>query len=220
MENNTLATPDTLNSLMEFDSPIRSHGDGTITEYLPTVYAPECYIDVDSDGSITDEMESAWIEGLRREGWELMRGYTGQYSYNGPIMHPSEFIGGGLARHILETPGVYVAVAVEVDCGYVEEFCTEESGCSCEPAGWAIAYREEYNGPMTEVYHYGNERRVTEWPSVQALEAHLLPQAEHATDPDTRAARRRNTEALIATLRAGNTATWSGWSTYTPSDVA
>lgn len=75
------------------------------------------------------------------EGWELLSGFTGQYGYNGPVMHASEFIGGGLERHILETPGYWVATVVESDCQYKEPNCNEDSGCNCDPAGWAVAHK-------------------------------------------------------------------------------
>jgi len=79
------------------------------------------------------------------EGWELLSGFSGQYSYSGPIMHNSEFVGGGLERHILETPGYWVAVVVESHCQYTQENCSEESGCDCDPAGWAVAHKEFTN---------------------------------------------------------------------------
>jgi hypothetical protein len=63
----------------------------------------------------------------------LLDGFSGQYGYSGPIMHPSEFIGGGMERHIRETPGLYVAVVVtdlDVDDG------------DDDAVGWAVAYRE------------------------------------------------------------------------------
>lgn len=120
-----------LNEIMEFDRVIMAAEDGTITEPVDVnVYAD---LNVTNDG--TDEFDIS-------EGWELLKGFTGQYSYNGPVMHPSEFIGGGLERHIRETPGYYVALVVEGRCDYDgTTVCTEDSGCDCEPAGWAIAYK-------------------------------------------------------------------------------
>lgn len=60
-------------------------------------------------------------------GWNLLTGYTGQCGYNGPVMHPSEYIGGGMERDILANPGWYVVTAVMGDEDY-------------EPYGWAVAY--------------------------------------------------------------------------------
>jgi len=70
--------------------------------------------------------------------WSFVDGFSGQYGYRGPIMHVSEYLGGGMADHVLETPGIYVVVVVEVlddpDWDYTNE--------NPEPAGWALLYRE------------------------------------------------------------------------------
>lgn len=144
-----------LNELMEFDRVIRVAEDGTITK----PHDIHCYADLNVAPNGNDEFDLS-------DGWELLKGFTGQYSYNGPVMHASEFIGGGLERHIRETPGYYVALVVEARCDYEKHtkqysqfganllcscgatYCEDESsacdveqGCDCEPAGWAIAYR-------------------------------------------------------------------------------
>lgn len=49
-------------------------------------------------------------------------------------MHNSEYIGGGMERDILSTPGYYVALV----CYYFPE----EEGGDMESEGWAVAYRE------------------------------------------------------------------------------
>ena len=107
----------TLNDLMEFDHVVIV-ADGVATSYNGPAYAPEVY----------------WSEGEPEEtkvdGWTLETGWTGQYSYNGPHMHPSEFIGGRLADYVLETDGLWVAVVVED--------ITDQDN----PVGWAIAHRE------------------------------------------------------------------------------
>jgi hypothetical protein len=102
---------------MEFDHPIRVHGDGTVSDGLTGVYAP----------TLTDER-------LDDPRWTFFsRGYTGQYGYRGPIMHNSEFIGGGLAEDILAEPGVYVAIVANwsPECG-------NEDPCTCTTEGWAV----------------------------------------------------------------------------------
>lgn len=106
-------TVDNLNNLMQSDHVIEVHKDGTVTE--PSgIYAPD-----------VTEMGPAFGVAID-SGWELLNGFSGQYLYSGPVMHPSEFIGGGLARYILETPGIYVAVTVrDID--------------SDDDAGWAVA---------------------------------------------------------------------------------
>ena len=104
----TEVTAATLNRAVEFDSPFRVNDDGTITTSLPDVYAPECYVPVDDDGQECGPPET-WV------GWSFVGGWSGQQSYSGPIMHPSEYLGGAMARWVLETPGVYVVCAVETD---------------------------------------------------------------------------------------------------------
>lgn len=122
-------TRNSLNDLMEFDHVVRVHDDGTITEPAG-IHAPEVFVGTDDDGSILPENEREMLADLKRAGWSLMRGYTGQSGYRGPIMHPSEYIGGGLERDIRAAPGWYVAVVVE-------------TADSDDPAGWAVAYRED-----------------------------------------------------------------------------
>lgn len=109
---------------VEFDCPFRVGHSGTVYEDVPNVYAPEVY------HSDTDDVEVA------DDRWEPLTGYTGQYSYSGAVMHPSETLGGHLADDILTTPGVYVLVVVEV---------LDED----EPAGWAVLRytdRGQHNG--------------------------------------------------------------------------
>jgi hypothetical protein len=126
----------TLDSLMEVDHVVRVHPDGTITEPRD-VHAPEVYVDTDADGQILPEHDAAMIKMLREHGWILMNGYSGQQGYSGPIMHPSESIGGGIERDIRERPGLYVVVIVT--CNGPDDDGDSES----EPAGWAVAYRED-----------------------------------------------------------------------------
>ena len=106
-------TRDTLNSVMEFDSVVYSHGDGTISNALG-VHAP-------------DVVE--YGEGLESDlgGWEAVNGYSRQYSYGGPVMHPSEYLGGAMAEYVLENPGNYAMVVVQ-----------DGDDLDGEPAGWAL----------------------------------------------------------------------------------
>ncbi len=131
----SFVTVDNLNDVMEFDHVIRVAADGTVTDSPERVYF---------DGAVQSVLVNPetweWEDEINLpEGWTLLSGFTGQYSYNGPVMHPSEYIGGGIARYILETPGDYVALVMESDCGYTQEFCDPEVGCDCEPAGWVVA---------------------------------------------------------------------------------
>lgn len=51
-----------------------------------------------------DSMLYSAVDGT---GWELVSGFTGQYGYNGPLMHESEYMGGGIVQYTIDTPGIY-----------------------------------------------------------------------------------------------------------------
>ncbi len=104
-----------LNEIMEFDHVVRVHADGSVTSE-PDVWAPEC-----------DDDELSQRSG---DKWTLMTGWTGQYGYDGPCMHPSEFIGGGMKDYILATPGLYVAIVVTT---------SDEEYEDDNVIGWAVA---------------------------------------------------------------------------------
>lgn len=108
-----------LHDVMEFGHVIAVYPDGTVADAPTSLYAPECYWNGFSDGQ---HIESG-------TGWELLDGFSGQQGYSGPIMHASEYIGGGLADYIREHPGYYVSVV----CDDLDD--------PDSPAGWAIAYR-------------------------------------------------------------------------------
>lgn len=114
----------TLNDRVEFDCPFEIHADGSVTDWHD-MYAPDL---------CDDELEG--------DGWSLWtHGYSGQYGYAGPIMHNSEFIGGGLERDLLATPGVYVVLASGYSC---QEWHGDEPDDECDGdhrEGWAIARR-------------------------------------------------------------------------------
>jgi len=135
-----------LSHMMEFDHPITVGADGVARDEHPEgLWAPEALHDGPAD-VLLDGVP--WRE---HRDWELLTGYTGQYVYNGAVLHASEFIGGGLARDILATPGVYVAVAVECepsdddgdrwpgDSAAAREADYADGTWRPEPAGWAIA---------------------------------------------------------------------------------
>lgn len=102
----------TLDQRMDFDHVIHVDADGNVTDAW-TVYAPDLY---DNE--------------IYASEWALLDGFSGQYGYSGPMMHSSEFVGGGLERHILENPGYYVTLV-----NYDSEGGDHDS--------WAIAYRED-----------------------------------------------------------------------------
>lgn len=106
-----------LNAIMEFDHVIQIIEDEGLME-IDGVWAPDVHSYEDDNGQRRVTVDS---------GWTLMTGYSGQYGYSGPVMHPSEFIGGAMARDILAEPGIYVAVVVS-------DLDDEEND-----DGWAVA---------------------------------------------------------------------------------
>lgn len=121
MNINLTRNPYALNDLMELDHVIRVYENGVVIDDIAGVWAPEVY-DNSAEGGIEDIVVSP--------GWTLLHGFTGQYSYSGPCMHPSEYVGGHLARHILDTPGYWVVVEVR--------FATETDDASMR----AVAFRD------------------------------------------------------------------------------
>lgn len=125
----------TLNDIMQFDHVIRVKNSVITEDNFPIpVFAPELMIGTDADGQILSEHERHMIQDAKRYGWDVQTGWSGQYSYSGPIMHTSEYIGGALADHIRETDGYWVVVAAE--CWPVN------GGDETEPAGWLLLHRE------------------------------------------------------------------------------
>lgn len=116
-----------LNDVMEFDHVIRVHADGAITD-TRGIYAPDLRDDV-----------------LDSDHWELLDGYSGQDRYAGPIMHPSEFIGGGMERDIRETPGVYVALIA-----YYSPEEDDDPDDYDDAGGWAVARLKDEFDPDHE----------------------------------------------------------------------
>lgn len=78
--------------------------------YAPDVYAPDVYDAHDTPFDVT-------VVG----DWESVTyGLSGQYAYRGCIMHPAEFIGTKIARHLMkmvelhdDTDQVFAVVTVE-----------------------------------------------------------------------------------------------------------
>ncbi|MET7984588.1 hypothetical protein [Streptomyces sp. NPDC005281] len=125
-----------LNAMMGFDHVILVRENGAV-EDARGVYGPEVhceYAGAFEDAQILEEHDRAMSEYIRGQGWELETGWSGQYLYSGPIMHPSEYIGGAISDHIRETPGYWVALVVEIH--------PEDENADPESVGWALAYKE------------------------------------------------------------------------------
>lgn len=123
--------PYALNRAVDFDVPFRVTFAGV--ERDPEVlYVPSAEHDDEAD-MLLDGIP----HGSSLTDWVALDGYTGQYAYHGPVMHPSEFLGGRLAEGVLESIGD-TFVLVEV------------SGPDDDsPVGWAILrLREPTRKPL------------------------------------------------------------------------
>lgn len=127
-----------LNAIMEFDHVIEVHEGGSITS-RDDLYAPDLNGDeLDGGCELFGSFHGSTVTGdtVTRDRWVLMNGYSGQDRYPGPIMHNSEYIGGGMETDIRENPGVYVALV----CYWPPD---TEAGESIEDGdlaeGWAVA---------------------------------------------------------------------------------
>lgn len=114
-----------LNEIMEFDHVIRVHPGGQITSDRKD-HAPEGWY----DGELSQGIDGKW---------QLMTGYSGQDRYNGPCMHNSEFIGGGMERDIRSTPGLYVALVCQYTYATDDDDDHDYSESSYDE-GWVVAY--------------------------------------------------------------------------------
>lgn len=121
-----------LNDLMEFGHVVYSDGNGNVTDKFDRrIYGPEVvYAEVDSDGQLTGEPVD-----MGGYNWELLKGFSNEAtSFMTEILHPSEFIGGGLEDHIRENAGYYVAVVVDASDN------KDDGGDGS--VGWAVAFKE------------------------------------------------------------------------------
>ena len=83
----------------------------------------------EDDGDVTD--------------WEIATGMTGQYGYNGPLMHESEYFGEGVLASLMEDRTEPLVVALAVVGDYSDEaFADEDSEDLGAPFSWVILYRE------------------------------------------------------------------------------
>lgn len=114
----TLMDPDNLDRWVEFDSPFEVLRHGYVIQRHDVLGAT--YLD--------DHLDSS-----KWETWS--QGYTGQDSYNGPVMHNSEFLGGRMAQDLLDEPGVYVLTAAE----WSPDEDDENGDTDLYAEGWVIA---------------------------------------------------------------------------------
>jgi hypothetical protein len=122
-----VTTAEQLSNLMEFDRVIYVDESGEASNQTYAIDAPEAPEAYWRDG------EDVILSGGSSD-WTLLRGASGQHAYQGACMHESEYIGGGLARNILETHGYWVSLVV-----YDEAPEDEDAD---QIVGWALAYHE------------------------------------------------------------------------------
>lgn len=96
--------------------------------------------------TLHDELEAA-----RQAHWpeyELVSGYSGQHGYSGPVMHVSEYFGGGMVADCIADNGEHVYVMAWIDSiPHYWDDCPDESGECLEciestPVGWILLKRE------------------------------------------------------------------------------
>lgn len=144
-----------VNHVVDFDSPffVIPNEDGTGAVLLTdgdrpqtaTPHAPRVTVHP-ADGSVL----------MDAPGWLPVDGYSGQHGYDGPIMHPSELLGGGIARDLLAGvmgSGWFAVVAVFSEtcddfaaygeCGVSNPPADGDAPheCTDEPAGWMLVHR-------------------------------------------------------------------------------
>lgn len=120
---------DDLNDVMELDHVIRVYPDGRLDSnggYAAGIYAPDVS---NVDGPVPDD--GVDVEVMDNRPWRVQVNRSNQWNYKGAVMHPSEFIGGGMADDILTMPGYWVAVEVRNDDGSLPDG---------DSIGWALLW--------------------------------------------------------------------------------
>lgn len=121
----------------EHDHVFAISDDGRVVDGPDGVFAPEwCEHDE------RDDMLINGVPYMECQDWGALTRCSGQYSYSGPVMHPSEHVGRELARWLAEgyprnTP--MVMCVVEAGC---DDDCADECDDEHEPAGWCILIRK------------------------------------------------------------------------------
>lgn len=130
-----LATIDTDTFDPEFDHVYLIDGLGIVTDNAKGIHAPDV---------INDPEHDVLIDYLKVEDseWSVLVGHTGQYSYNGAVMHPSEQWGKWAIEDLagrVEQDGYVAFAIVEVRPDLDEQDNDDYSDES--PVGWAVVYK-------------------------------------------------------------------------------
>lgn len=123
-------TRETLNDLVEFDVPFRiiPSNEGPLLIGSNAIgIIPDCVTLMQGSLQLLIDFDHP-----DHSSWEPISGFSGQYSYSGPVMHPSEFLGGGMADYVLDVETSTVYVVMEV-------FAEDDEGVAFDdPAGWIL----------------------------------------------------------------------------------
>jgi len=109
----TIITADTLNDNIDFDRPftlVNVDDEHATIEFPEDVHEPD--VSLAGNSGAFD---------ISSDKWRAVSGYSGQHGYSGPIMHVSEFLGGGMAEAIVQDGGTYVVVEVRDEDGTYPE---------------------------------------------------------------------------------------------------
>ena len=87
---------------IDLDCPFTVTTCHVITDRHEGLHAPEVCWSEDGGLEVQSEEWEAWSTGM-----------SNQWGYTGPIMHPSEYLGGGMAQTLLDEPGTYVITEVD-----------------------------------------------------------------------------------------------------------
>lgn len=112
-------------NLFALDTLTVVYDDGTARPMLP--------LPLIFEGS-WDDLQEVFGPDLanKADGWEPLLGWSNQHgAKDSPVMHPSEFVGEAMRRHMLGRPGYWAVVALLDD----------EVG-----DGWAVFYKPFMNG--------------------------------------------------------------------------
>lgn len=111
---------------IEFDMPFTLTVDGDVTEEQ-NIHAPSILDMTPDDGTARDVLSDT-------SQWTAIQGLTAQHGYHGAILHPSEFIGAGIARALLD-----IVIAEEKPQTFVvTEVLDDGKDDTRDPIGWCI----------------------------------------------------------------------------------
>ena len=161
-----------LNSQMEFGGAYTIDADGEVkssSDYPPSFIDDEC------DGS----------------GWTPVTGFSGQHGYSGPVMHPSEQLGGKMEDYVYENPGTYALVEAIYT---TDEDGNEQDWGSDMPEGWVLLRKNDdapettpaTDNPYADAMNpLSSVARVSELAKSDNSSVRMLAAEHHRVTPET-----------------------------------